>query len=491
MESDKLERYRQQLAEECFNRTEHLISGNGEEDDFLLERHQQDGMLAAAAALEGGIDRFSIIHAGGSGKTVLEAGIVQASRAAKASMNGDVTGHKDLILTVERSLITSVRDHIVQLIGDDNVGMWGMGKKELEPDIIVANIQALQHCGGNFPDAIDPSRVSLIVGDEADKFLTARRRELLDQFENAIRIGFTATPRWSDGRHINQAWGEIIDRLSLRGAIERGVNVDAFFLLFEANIIGRHIPVVRRDFDYDKAALAAAMKYVQIEESIPHIYRDVVLSESNPKEFPTLVYVPSVQVLQDTENALRQAFERRGITISSWHGKMTNSRLSNEMEAFQNGEIDILVLCEMGGRGLNLPRARCIIDAYPTLSANKLEQRHSRTLRRIRPGSKLDREDFQKPDAVIVQIIPKSNAFRPITLLDVLDGWQGWSQGGRGVGGRSTGHPSEDRIGRIVERLRLQPITPEVTLLEEVDSLMRAQRYDEVPEADDNDIYYE
>ena len=204
-----------------------------------------------------------------------------------------------------------------------------------------------------------------------------------------------------------------------------------------------------------------------------------------------------MDILQNTTEKLRKAFARQGINVSSWHGEITSSRLSSEIKAFQQGKIDILVLCEMGGRGLNLPRARCIIDAYPTLSANKLEQRHARPLRRIRPGTPLHREGFHKPDALIAQVLPKSNSFRPITLLDVLDCWPDYRPGRilglqpRLVGhGLSDGAPIAEEIREIAEHIKRHKPRGSVTLLENVDILHEIKLREELPMADEDGFIY-
>ena len=414
LSSDSIDQYRDNLAEECLSRTEEVVSDDGKYRwDFTdpKNEHQQKGMEAAGSALKEGKNHIGIVHPGGTGKTVLETALVQASPAAKAPFNGEFKDSKDLILTVERSLITNVRDHLTLMLGED-IGIWGLGKKELEPNVIVASVQALQRQGDNLIKYIDPAQVALVVGDEADKFLTKQRQELLSKFENAIHIGLTATPQWPDGRHINEAWGEIVHELTLREGIKNGINVPPMFSLYEASFDIDDVNVQSNDFE--KESLSAALKRVEIELSIPEVYEQIV-PERHRKKWPTLVYVPSVSTVANVTDKLKEIYP--DLTITSWTGTTTsNTRLSREIKDFQKGEIDILVLCDMGGRGLNLPRARCIIDAYPTLSANKLEQRHARALRRVRKGTALAKEGYEKPFAHIAQIVPRSSAYRPVTL---------------------------------------------------------------------------
>ena len=489
-------KYRELFAEECFDRTERVERTDGE-PDIILDEHQQDAMLEIAAALEDGESTFSVVHPGGSGKTVLESAIVQASQAAKLRMGQSAEGRKDLVLAVERSLIRGVRKHLARTIEGD-VGIWGMGEKDLDPSVVVASIQSMQRGKQVLHNILPSTKVDLIIGDEADKYLTKARSKLLKRYRDSVRIGLTATPEWADGRHIDDAWGRTLHHLSLKEGIARGINVPPFFHLYEAEVDGDSIGI--SGDDYDVTSLCAALKSVEIENAIPEVYRNL-LPERMRKDFPTLVYVPSVQTLEATTETLQEQLVGEGLTISSWSGKISSSRLRDEIDDFRQGKIDILTLCEMGGRGLNLPRARFLIDAYPTLSANKLEQRHSRALRRIRPGTPAHADGFRKDFATIAQIIPYSNTFRPLTLLDVLDCWPDYEPGrvlgfqqrpGAGLGSLG-GHVDSEELTEILENMRQNPIKSRITLLEEVDVLRALQermKFEDIPQADEDGFIY-
>ena len=466
-------------------------------DDITLDSHQQDAMLEIAAALDDGQTQFSVVHPGGSGKTILESAIVQASQAAKARMGEEGEGRKDIVLAVERTLMRGIRTHLERVL-EDEVGIWGMGDKDIAPDVIVASIQSLQKNKTGLHNVLPSTKVDLLVGDEGDKFLTEARRKLLKRYEDAVRIGLTATPEWSDGRHINDSWGEILHHLKLREGIARGINVPPLYYLYEADIEADDIKIAGGD--YEASSLGAAMKSLEIEQAIPEVYRNLVPAGMR-KNFPTLAYVPSVQTLKDTTARLRQEFDGADLTISSWHGDISSEQLRQEIAAFRAGMIDILVLCEMGGRGLNLPRARLLIDAYPTLSATKLEQRHSRALRKIRPGTSAYADGFTKEFATIAQIMPRSNNFRPLTLLDVLDCWSDYRPGrvlgfqerpGAGVG--STGTPvAPEELAEILENMRRNPVRSRVELIEQVDileALRERMTFDDIPQADEHGFVY-
>jgi len=259
------------------------------------------------------------------------------------------------------------------------------------------------------------------------------------------------------------------------------------YYLFEAGVDGDKIRI--QNGDYDLTELSAALQSVEIEKAVLEIYRSLIPKEKR-REFPTLVYVPSIEILKHTTQCLKAALEKEGVRITSWDGDMSNDRLTREIKEMKEGKLDIVVLCEMGGRGLNLPRVRCVIDAFATLSANKLEQRDSRTLRRIRDGS------IDKKFAIIAQIIPQSSRFRPITLLDIIGGWERYSPGtilgidtlSAGLDSRS-GEIFTEGAEMVAQFLRSLNLKSNIRLVEEVNMLHEIRLREKLPRVDETGFF--
>lgn len=417
-----IEEYRKGLAEECENRIFTIPEySNGE---FHLDKHQEDAMVEICEALLRGEGAFSIVHSCGSGKTILEANMLLASLKVKEqlSMQDCVP---DILLTTERTLIHSIYEELKEFGLD--VGIWGAGKKILDRPIVLSTIQSLQRNNKDLDKQLPLDRVPLIIGDEADLYLTEQRKSVLGKYNNALKLGFTATDTWPDGRDIVDVWGRKIHHMPLKEGILNGVNVPPMFSLFEAQLDDSELKITQGD--YDKKSLSRALQEAEIQKAITEAYRMMIPQEKR-KDFPTLVYVPSVALVHKTVEDFQKKFQGQNLSVRGWTGESTtNDQLKDDIESFNSGEVDILVACEMGGRGMNLPRARALIDGYPTLSANKLEQRHGRVLRKVREGSSLEQEGFKKDFAMIAQIIPKSRKYRPYLLPDLLDCWDDFREG--------------------------------------------------------------
>lgn len=463
----------------------------------ILDPHQRTGMLAICDALdaEEQINSFSIVHPTGSGKTVLEANLLLASQRAREAI--DVVGN-DLIITTERALIHGIGEELDKM-GIEH-GVWGAGRKRDidNTPVTLATIQALQSASRRkMLSTLPLDNMHLVIGDEADEFLTTLRSDLISRIPQALRIGFTATPEWPDGRIISDLWGEIVHHVPLKEGILRGINVPPYFELFEAELDDSELKVLNEE--YDPKVLAAEMKKAEIEKAIPEVYEALVPADKR-KEFPTLIYVASVELVHSTTELLRKRYEGEGLSIRSWTGESTSTPvLRQDIRDHDRGDVDILVLHKMGKRGINLRRARCLIDAFPCLSPTTLEQRHGRIARIIREGSLLAKLGFEKPFALVAQIIPKSNRFRPYLLPDLLDCWDDYRERRllatrpyRESDSPDAG-PEDSAAQRELEEIKrhLAHHAPKhhVRHVKEIDVYEQLKRRDQLPTADENGFF--
>lgn len=459
-----------------------------------LDLHQQEAMLEVAVALQDAhrYKAFSIMHSCGSGKTVLEANLVGASQDAKHEMgvNGD---RRDIVLVTERSNLLTVRKQF-ETLGFTDLGIWGNGERITDRPVILATIQAMQMNRKELAKILPLEKIDLIIGDEADMYLTKDRIETVEKLDGVVRVGFTATGTWKDGRDISELWGPKIHKVPLTEGIKRGINVPPVWKLYESALDEDTLRI--KGNDYEPKTLAAAMKSAEIHKAIPEIY-ETAIERGRRKDFPTLIFVPSTSLVDMVTDTMRKKFGPEGIVTKGWIGENIDSKeMENDMRDFNNRELNALVLCEMGGRGVDLPAARFLIDAYPTLSPTKLEQRHGRPLRRVRMGSPLYQSGFRKDYSIIVQIHPMSNAFRPICLPDILDGETAWetAKAGNPLGLKEdegdVGASWGDEVAALQRRIESKNPTINVSLVKELDVYRHIRRFEDIPQADESGFIY-
>ncbi len=478
MERPDISTYRARLAEECLRRSDRLADVNGN-PIYDLELHQSEAMVGIADALNEGENSALVVQSGGTGKTLLISGLVQASRAADRD-----EVYQDIVLAPERAIITNIRSHF-DALGID-YSLYAKGERPLDRQVVLSTIQACVLGQKNKTLPFNPSKVGLIIGDEADLHITDKRRKTINDIgPNAFRLGLTATPNRLDNRDITEVWGKIIHKLSINQAITLGLVVSPVYYLLEASIDGDKIPINRGD--YERRALSLAMKHIEIEKAIPDVLKKFV-PESFRKDFATLVYVPSVKLAKIVAKNLQASFGEEGLRVSQWDSQMSNDRLNLEIEALQNGSLDIVVLCEMGGRGLNVPRVGTIIDADPTTSFARVEQRDARCMRKSHIG-------FEKSAALIIQIIPQSNHFRPVTMMDVLSGQKEYEPGILLSGDRV---PDDTLPLQLLQRQKIElrklllngRLSPALKIIEKFEMANRTKLLSELPIADENGFFF-
>lgn len=490
MSNRSISGYRQAFSDHIENRLEVMPHMKHRDQAIELDPHQQEAMLEVAVAMQDAhrYKAFSIVHSCGSGKTIVEANLVGASQDAKSDLgvNGD---RRDIILAIERSNLSVIRRQFEEL-GFDDLGIWGDGEKKLDRPVLLTTVQSLQMNRKQLHRLLPLDKIDLVIGDEADTYLTEQRKKLIEKLDPVMRVGFTATPTWRNGNDISDLWGPKIHHIPLKEGIRRGINVPPIWRLYEAKIDEEKLSI--KGDDYDAKTLAAAMKHAEIHKAIPEIYRTVI-ERDRRKDFPTLVYVPNTYLVRMVTDTLREEFGKEGVNVQGWIGaEMSPAQIESDINAFRDGSLQILVLCEMGGRGLDLPTARLLIDAYPTLSPTKLEQRHGRVLRKVREGSPLHQKGFRKDYSVVVQVQPTSNRFRPICLPDILDGWeeaqQGKPMGGGGKG--EVGAPWLEEVEELQKRIEAKRPTINISLVKQLDLYRHINRWDELPQADASGFFY-
>ncbi len=428
-------------------------------------------------------EAVSIIASCGSGKTLTELNLIAASQSAKKELN--INGNrKDLLISLGRATVQGVYSEF-RNAGID-AGIWSGGRREFEAPVIVAGIEALQVARRRreLHKVLPKGMIDLCIVDEADCFLTQARKHLIDDLNPRLKVGFTATDQWPDGRTVYDYFGQPAHQLRLREGILRGINAVPDVLFYESEIEAGKIKM--KDGDFDEKHLATALKHAEIHKAIGEVYGQLLETKEEREKCPTLIYVPSVALVNAVVETLSEKFGNE-IAIVGWTGKdVTTSQLGDGMQSFKEGEIQVAVLCEMGGRGMNLENAKLMIDAYPTMSLNKLEQRHGRVLRKIRKGSKLYKMGWRKSSAVIAQIVPKSLQYRPALFTDIIGGYQ-QLQEIRAHAEKEDGEngPAEQDIVDVLRR-RIEKKDPPhtVRLIREINALEEIKRYDQLPQAD-------
>lgn len=495
MNTDNYERqYLEKFAAAC--RAQSVVVPHAQTGHRLtqLDDHQTEAMEKMASAVEKGIEeqehrvRGLITHCCGSGKTWVQTDLAIASTAARKATNND--NGKDILIGTERAAILQLEEYCAAAGLD--AGVWGAGRRQLDRQTLITTIQALQMNRRSLQQLLG-NNIHLLVGDEADLYLTGPRSQVIQQIPAIVKAGFTGTPRLPDGKHASQVWGEVLSSLSLRDGILRGKNVPPYYYLYGANVDESSFEM--RGDDYDPNTIAAALAQIEIWNALPDLYERLIPIDRR-RDVPALIFLPNIDLVRSVTTEFRR---RHGDTldIRYWTGEDTTSgELKDDIGDFDSGNIHILGLCEMGGRSLNFVTARALFDCYPTQSLRKYEQRVARVMRRIWPGSDLYNRGMRKEGCTIVQIVPtrrkESHYFRPVTLPDILgeDTWADVREGRPLLANQrvnnegSEGAPALQDIINLREQIQAQNPRYTLELIQELDVLRELRLRGSLPRAD-------
>jgi superfamily II DNA or RNA helicase len=367
-----------------------------------LEAHQTDAMIKASAAIQCWKKSMSVVHCCGSWKSVLIEGLLTASSKVK-ELIWSWNDSQDIVIVPERAIRTGMLETLDEAWLD--IWLYIKGWKIQERQIVLANIETLQKNMGDFQKKIDKKNIWMLVWDEADTHISFKRAEILQIIgEDSINIGLTATPKWMDWRHIWNYWWEVVSFYPIEQSILDWNSAPPIFKLIEADI--PYGSLEKREWEYTTTSVSRALKSIEIWKIAEQIYEWIV-EKGREKDYPCLVFLPSTDLVEKTTMELQESLRGRNLEIKSWTWKSTSANdIKIDSASMRKWNIDILVLCRMWGRWVNIPRAKVVIDCDISASENRVEQKLSRVSRIIRPGTPDAEGGYEKDFCVIVQITP-------------------------------------------------------------------------------------
>lgn len=254
--------------------------------------------------------------------------------------------------------------------------------------------------------AVAPGDYDMIVVDEAHKFLTERRLEILRAADTPI-LGLTATPRRGDGRHIAELFGErpVGGPYTLGEAIDDGWLADCRVLRVELQELDL-TAVKQTRVDFDSKALAEALNTETHNSEIVRRWREVATEDDGRPMITAFFAVDIAHAEALAAEVDRQLGEGTCVTI---HSKLPDA--AERVEQFRAGRWRVAASVMMVAEGFDYPALRCGVLARPTKSDRLLVQMLGRVLR--------PHED--KPWALLLDCQGAYERLDLATIYDVVD----------------------------------------------------------------------
>ncbi|MEV0151561.1 DEAD/DEAH box helicase [Nonomuraea sp. NPDC050733] len=370
--------------------------GPGEGGPVKLRKYQEDAISAVLDAVTGGqLQRVAVVLPTGMGKTVI------FSHLSRRWIMDRCT--KVAILVHRDELISQAVDKIHQVDRDLKVGRVKAGTWDLDADVIVMSVQTVSRPANL---AKLEGLASLVIVDEchhASAETWVATLEALGCFSpgGPPCVGFTATLSRTDGRALGTVFQKIVYQKDILDGIAGGhlVNPRGKLITLQAGLLDN---VKVSGGDYQVADLGNRLTDVNAPEEVAKAYAELAGKR------PGVCFWPTVA----TAIRATEALKAQGIMAATIWGSMDLEDRRRTLQAYADGEIQVLTNAMVLTEGWDAPRAEVCVIARPTRSPALYVQMVGRVLRPY-PG---------KEDALVLDIAGVTMDHKLATLADLTSG---------------------------------------------------------------------
>ena len=201
-------------------------------------------------------------------------------------------------------------------------------------------------------DKLDEPTIILI--DEAHHSKASSYKKIIDYFPNAYKLLFTGTPVRLDGSGFDDIADDLILGKSVKWLQEHGrIAPFKYYAPLMIDVAG----LKKRAGEFTKQSVDDTMKTVVFGDVIGHY-------EKLAKGKQAIVYTHSVEASENVSKAFNDA----GYDSIAVSGKTPREERETAMRAFRNGDLKIMVNCELFTEGIDLPNVDVCIMLRPTQS---------------------------------------------------------------------------------------------------------------------------
>ncbi len=294
---------------------------------FKLRDYQNETIYQIVESMKAGNNAIMVQQPPRTGKTVIMAEI--AKRTTK-------NNQRVLFIVHRKEIVDQVKQTFVEQGVNMDLATIGM-------------VQTLTRRVSKLP------KPAVLLVDEAHHVLAKSYRRILDNFPNAIKLLFTATPIRMSGEGFEKVADDLIVGKSVHWLIDHG-NLAPIDYYAPKQIDVEKLKI-KRTGEFSEESIAKAVK--------PKIYGNAVKNYqqlANGKQAIAYAYnVASAEHLAD-------AFNKVGISAKAVSGKTPKDERDQIIRDYRDGKIQIVTNAELFTEGLDLPNVDCVIMLRPTQS---------------------------------------------------------------------------------------------------------------------------
>lgn len=247
-------------------------------------------------------------------------------------------------------------------------------KRDLTQAIQVASIQTITHPANQC--LIDDLKFDFIIIDEAHHAVANSYQKLWEYCPDAKKLGVTATPWRMNNSGFAQIFDAYIPSMSIKDFIQKGwLATYQYYSIPISSELVKSIESIREfdiEGDYKNSALVEVCDTSKIRAQLYDSYEKNVLGKKG------IIY----SISREHSEHICLQYRSRGVAIENIDSKTPAKVREKVIQAFRNGEIDIIVNVDIFSEGFDCPDIEFIQLARPTKSLVKYIQQVGRGLRK-------------------------------------------------------------------------------------------------------------
>ena len=313
----------------------------------------------------------------GTGKTILLASVVESFLREHSNCNVWIVAHR-------RELVSQIKDtlnkFLLNFIFSNHPVPPSKEASKPSPDCLSAGASnvpvkamSIQWLAKHYDEIKE--KPGLIVIDEAHHALAKTYKVMWERFPNAKFLGLTATPCRLNGKGFTDLFDVLVQAWGIPEFICKGRLATYDFVSIKSDGVTQWLidSLQKRgaDGDYQNKEMDMLLNK---KPSIERLYQSF---EEYGKNRKGIVYAINISHAQK----IMELYQEHGIKVVAIDSKTPALERQADIEAFRNGDIQVLVNVDIFSEGFDCPDVEFVQLARPTLSLAKYLQMVGRGLR--------------------------------------------------------------------------------------------------------------
>lgn len=317
----------------------------------------------------------------GAGKTILKA---EMARRELMRPGGDLIwlfAHRDVLLGqisdalclmgIEHGFITSQKTK--REICDDHVRNYGRSFNNDRARVMVCSVDKMYRMDLS---AIAP-RVTLWMMDETHHLLDdSKWHKCIDPLVNARGLGVTATPIRADKKGLGRDYDGVFDDMcvgaTMHELIQKGM-LSPYKIFTPPSKLNTDGLKVTASGDYNQRELAKRTDNREITGDAIEHYKRIAWQKQ------AIYFTVNI----DHGEHVAAEFRKHGVSAVNLSSKTPAAERNDKVRQFKNGQVKVLVNCDLFGEGFDVPSVEVVGMLRKTESYSLFKQQFGRALRVI------------------------------------------------------------------------------------------------------------